>query len=108
MSPRVPSAPSAYPRADQRAGDDVGPNRLGGTDRLCETLSSWPLLVGGPSAAARHHSFATRSEAAPLAAFNSYYAMPTPPAGQRSGLSTAALPPSHAAPVRWAVVGTRA
>lgn len=47
------SAPTAYPRADQRAADGVGlTDRLGGTDRLCETLSSWRLLVGGLSPAA--------------------------------------------------------
>src|SRR5437879_6761395 len=76
MSPRVPSAPSAYPRADQRAGDDVGPNRLGGTDRLCETLSSWRLLVGGLSPGASHHSFTTSSEEPPLSNFNSYRDIP--------------------------------
>src|SRR5439155_7485022 len=76
MSPRVPSAPSAYPRADQRVGDGVGPNRLGGTDRLCETLSSWRLLVGGPSPAASHHSFTTSSEEPPLSNFNSYHDIP--------------------------------
>src|SRR5260370_33775595 len=77
MPPRVPSAPPAYPRANRRAGDDVGlANRLGGTDRLCETLSSWRLLVGGLSPGASHHSFPTSSEEPPLSNFNSYRDIP--------------------------------
>src|SRR5712692_8280423 len=73
MPPRAPSAPSAYRRADQQAEDGAGPaNRLGGTDRLCETLSSWRLLVGGLSPGASHHSFTTSSEEPPLSNFNSY------------------------------------
>src|SRR5437899_9303456 len=47
-------------------------NRLGATDRLCETLSSWRLLVGGLSPGASHHSFTTSSEEPPLSNFNSY------------------------------------
>ena len=46
--------------------------RLGATDRLCETLSSWRLLVGGHSPGASHHSFTTSSEEPPLSHFNSY------------------------------------
>src|SRR2546426_8732366 len=77
MPRRAPSAPPAYPRADPQAGDGVGlANRLGGTDRLCETLSSWRLLVGGPSPAASHHSFITSSEEPPLSNFNSYRDIP--------------------------------
>src|SRR5712692_4550184 len=73
MPPRAPSAPSAYRRADQQAEDGAGPaNRLGGTDRLCETLSSWRLLVGGLSPGASHHSFTTSSEEPTLSNFNSY------------------------------------
>ena len=44
-------------------------NRLGPTDRLCETLVSWRLLVGGLSPAASHHSFTTSSEEPPLLNF---------------------------------------
>src|SRR6266481_5718894 len=76
MPPRAPSALLAYPRADQRGGDSVGLNRLGGTDRLCETLSSWRLLVGGLSPGASHHSFTTSSEEPPLSNFNSYRDIP--------------------------------
>src|ERR1700694_2635916 len=77
MPPRVPSAPPVYPRANRRAGGDVGlANRLGGTDRLCETLSSWRLLVGGLSPGASHHSFTTSSEEPPLSNFNSYRDIP--------------------------------
>ncbi len=76
MPRRAPSAPPAYRRADQRAGDGVGPNRLGGSDRLCETLSSWRLLVGGLSPGASHHSFTTSSEEPPLSNFNSYWDIP--------------------------------
>src|SRR6202165_5293878 len=73
MPPRVPSAPPVYPRANRRAGGGVGlANRLGGTDRLCETLVSWRLLVGGLSPGASHHSFTTSSEEPPLSNFNSY------------------------------------
>src|SRR5436190_24141996 len=65
-------------RADQRAGDGVGwANRFGETDRLCETLSSWRLLVGGLSPAASHHSFITSSEEPPLSNFNSYRDIPS-------------------------------
>src|SRR5713101_4347390 len=81
MPPPAPSTPSAYPRVDPRAGDGVGlANRLGGTDRLCETLSSWRLLVGGRSPAASHHSFTTSSEEPPLSNFNNQWDIP------RSGL----------------------
>src|SRR5438128_6262297 len=77
MRQRVPAAPSSYRRADQPTGDGVGlTNRLGETDRLCETLSSWRLLVGGPSPAASHHSFITSSEEPPLSNFNSYRDIP--------------------------------
>src|ERR1700730_7454026 len=77
MPPRAPSALPAYPRAVQRAGDGVGlANRLGRTDRLCETLSSWRLLVGGLSPGASHHSFTTSSEEPPLSNFNSYRNIP--------------------------------
>src|SRR5258708_28498524 len=77
MPPRAPSAPPAYPRADPRGGDGVGlANRLGRTDRLCETLSSWRLLVGGLSPGASHHSFTTSSEEPPLSNFNSYRDIP--------------------------------
>src|SRR6266481_2107232 len=76
MPPRAPSALLAYPRADQRGGDSVGLNRLGGTDRLCETLSSWRLLVAGLSPGASHHSFTTSSEEPPLSNFNSYRDIP--------------------------------
>jgi len=47
-------------------------NRLGGLDRLCETLVSWRLLVGGPFALACHRSYSTTSEEPPLSNFNSY------------------------------------
>src|SRR6267142_1887309 len=81
MPPRAPSARPAYPRADPRAGDGVGlANRCGGTDRLCETLSSWRLLVGGLSPGASHHSFTTSSEEPPLSNFNSYRDIPQVPA----------------------------
>src|SRR6202165_1799481 len=81
MPPRVPSAPPVYPRANRRAGGGVGlANRLGGTDRLCETLSSWRLLVGGLSPGASHHSFTTSSEEPPLSNFNSYGDPPEPQA----------------------------
>src|SRR5258706_15480451 len=76
MPPRAPSALLAYPRADQRGGESVGLNRLGGTDRLCETLSSWRLLVAGLSPGASHHSFTTSSEEPPLSNFNSYRDIP--------------------------------
>src|SRR5260370_11147988 len=77
MPPGAPSAPPAYPRADPRAGDGVGlANRLGATDRLCKTLSSWRLLVGGLAPAASHHSFTTSSEEPPLSNFNSYRDIP--------------------------------
>src|SRR5438128_11328881 len=77
MRQRVPAAPSSYRRADQPTGDGVGlTNRLGETDRLCETLSSWRLLVGGLSPAASHHSFITSSEEPPLSNFNSYRDIP--------------------------------
>src|SRR5713101_9120085 len=77
MPPPAPSTPSAYPRVDPRAGDGVGlANRLGGTDRLCETLSSWRLLVGGRSPAASHHSFTTSSEEPPLSNFNNQWDIP--------------------------------
>src|SRR2546422_11763600 len=73
MPRRAPSAPPAYPRVDPRAGDGVElANRLGGTDRLCETLFSWRLLVGGLTPAASHHSCTTSSEEPPLSNFNSY------------------------------------
>ena len=63
---------SWYRRADRRAADGAGrANRLGETDRLCETLSSWRLLVGGLSPGASHHSFTTSSEEPPLSNFNS-------------------------------------
>src|SRR5438128_631816 len=74
MRQRVPAAPSSYRRADQPTGDGVGlTNRLGETVRLCETLSSWRLLVGGLSPGASHHSFTTSSEEPPLSNFNSYW-----------------------------------
>src|SRR2546422_10094010 len=72
MPRRAPSAPPAYPRVDPRAGDGVElANRLGGTDRLCETLFSWRLLVGGLTPAASHPSCTTSSEEPPLSNFNS-------------------------------------
>src|SRR2546426_10806668 len=77
MPPRAPSVPPAYPRADPRAADGVAWTiRLGATDRLCETLSSWRLLVGGVSPAASHHSFITSSEGPPLSNFNNYRDIP--------------------------------
>src|SRR5438093_12174250 len=51
-------------------------NRLGATDRLCETLVSWRLLVGGRLPGASHHSFITSSEEPPLSNFNSYRDIP--------------------------------
>src|ERR1700716_3265149 len=78
MRARAPSAPPAYPRADPRAGGGVGlANRLGGTDRLCETLSSWRLLFGGVSPGAVPHSFPTSRGEPPLSNFNSYRDIPT-------------------------------
>jgi len=50
----------------------IGVNHLGGADRLCETLSSCRLLVGGLSAAASHHSFTTSSEEPPLSNVKRY------------------------------------
>lgn len=43
---------------------------------MCETLSSWRLLVGGLSPGASHHSFTTSSEEPPLSNFNSYRGIP--------------------------------
>src|SRR3989442_5124210 len=78
MPPRAPSVPPAYPRADPRAADGVAWTiRLGATGRLCETLSSWRLLVGGLSPGASHHSFTTSSEEPPLSNFNSYRDIPS-------------------------------
>src|SRR5204863_1654720 len=74
---RAPSAPFAYRRADRRGEGDAGSvNRLGRTDRLCETLVSWRLLIGGLSPGASHHSFTTSSEEPPLSNFNSYRGHP--------------------------------
>ena len=50
--------------------------RLGATDRLCETLVSWRLLVGGLSPGLSHHSYSTSSEEPPLSNFNSYRDIP--------------------------------
>src|SRR2546426_9783751 len=73
MPRRAPSAPPAYPRVDPRAGDGVElANRLGGTDRLCETLFSWRLLVGGLTPAASHHSCTPSSEEPPPSKFHNY------------------------------------
>jgi hypothetical protein len=47
-------------------------NRLGPTDRLCETLVSWRLLVGRAFALASHRSYSTTSEEPPLSHFNNY------------------------------------
>ena len=47
-------------------------NRLGPTDRLCETLVSWRLLVGRAFALASHRSYSTTSEEPPLSNFNNY------------------------------------
>jgi hypothetical protein len=58
------------------AGDAASVNRLGVPDRLCETLVSWRLLVGGLSPGASHHSFTTSSEEPPLSNFNSYRDIP--------------------------------
>src|SRR5256885_259407 len=77
MPPQAPLAPPVYRRPNQRGEDGVGPNRLGATDRLCETLASWRLLVGGLSPGASHHSFTTSSEEPPLSNFNSYRDIPT-------------------------------
>ena len=53
-------------------------NRLGPTDRLCETLVSWRLLVGGLSPWLSHRSYSTTSEEPPLSNFNSYRDIPDP------------------------------
>ena len=47
-------------------------NRLGATDRLCETLVSWRLLLAGSSPWLSHRSYSTTSEEPPLSNFNSY------------------------------------
>jgi len=65
-----------YRRADQQAGDDAEGNRLGATDRLCETLVSWRLLVGGLSPWLGHRSYSTTSEEPPLSNFNNYRDIP--------------------------------
>jgi hypothetical protein len=39
---------------------------------VCETPSSWRLLIGGLSPGFGHHSFITSSEEPPLSNFNSY------------------------------------
>ena len=79
---RVPSARRGYRRGDRRVADGAGwVNRLGPTDRLCETLVSWRLLVGGLSPGASHHSFTTSSEEPPLSNFNSYWDIPSAPLG---------------------------
>ena len=59
------------------AGDAESVNRLGVPDRLCETLVSWRLLVGGLSPGASHHSFTKSSEEPPLSNFNSQWDIPS-------------------------------
>src|SRR5712691_8644420 len=100
MPRRAPSAPPACLSADQPAGDGVGwVNRLGPTDRLCETLSSWRLLVGGLSPGASHHSFTTSSEEPPLSNFNSYWDI---------SVSTPSTPTEPVGASIWHVVNTPA
>ena len=62
---------------DERQMALASVNRLGGTDRLCETLVSWRLLVGGLSPGASHHSYTTSSEEPPLSNFNSQWDIPS-------------------------------
>jgi hypothetical protein len=64
-------------RADRRAADGAARgNRLGGTDRLCETLSSWRLLAGRLSPRLSHRLYSTTNEEPPLSNFNSYRDIP--------------------------------
>ena len=69
-------------------------NRLGATDRLCETLVSWRLLVGGLSPWASHRSYSTTSEEPPLSNFNSYRDIPLTAQGStiQRGAAVAPVP----------------
>jgi len=77
ISVREGSAPPVYRRADPRKADGVGGmNQLGATDRLCETLVSWRLLLAGSSPWLSHRSYSTTSEEPPLSNFNNYRDIP--------------------------------
>ena len=87
-----------HEQIDERQMTLARVNRVGGTDRLCETLVSWRLLVWRAFARASHHSFYTSSEEPPLSNFNSYWDISatfnavTPEAqGQRKKLHTSTL-----------------